>query len=181
MMKIKNLTQQEVIDLIRYDPETGECVWNKLDVKWFIRSDGAARKYCDRWNDTHFGKKIVRKSSDGYLEFTFRSLSCKLHRLIWFRQTGEWPEIIDHINGIRNDNRWCNLRNVTTQENCKNQKLRRNNTSGVPGVNKPKGSNLWVVTIGRVNLGLFSSFEEAVAVRKAAEIEYGYHPNNGRK
>lgn len=46
------------------------------------------------------------------------------HRVIWFLQTGLWPDdnlVIDHINGARNDNRWMNLRQVTTAENNANR------------------------------------------------------------
>jgi hypothetical protein len=61
---------------------------------------------------------------------------------------GYFPEYqIDHINGIRDANRWCNLRHVTQSCNSKNVlNLRKSNTSGVTGVNRSK-NNKWLVRI----------------------------------
>jgi hypothetical protein len=40
-----------------------------------------------------------------------------MHRYVWFLRHGEWPNIIDHINGVRQDNRIDNLRSVSIREN----------------------------------------------------------------
>lgn len=50
-----------------------------------------------------------------------------MHRLVMFAQQGQE---IDHINGNRLDNRKCNLRFVTRQQNLYNKK-KRNNTSSI--------------------------------------------------
>jgi len=105
------------------------------------------------------------------------------HRVIWRMQTGEVADDVDHINGDRGDNRWANLRNVTRQENMRNRKLGRNNTSGFHGV-KQAYWGAWQAYIwkdcGSVCLGAFSTKEEAIAARKSAEAALGYHPNHGR-
>ena len=100
--------------------------------------------------------------------------------------TGKWPNgEVDHINGIRDDNRWCNLRDVTKSENQRNAKIRKVNTSGFNGVDFHTKHNKWRARIyvdGRSELlGYFSNFFVACCVRKAAEQEHGYHPNHGRK
>ena len=41
---------------------------------------------------------------------------------------------IDHINGIRHDNRWENLRSASRRDNRQNLKTYENNTSGYPGI-----------------------------------------------
>ena len=66
-----------------------------------------------------------------------------VHRLIWVYMTGEQPDTVDHIDGDGLNNKWSNLRNVTHRENAKNQKLFKNNTSGVSGVCFRKDSGKW--------------------------------------
>ena len=61
-------------------------------------------------------------------------------RLAWYWMTGAWPTAeIDHINGDKSDNRWCNLREATRSQNECNKGLKANNTSGVKGVRKVGG------------------------------------------
>jgi hypothetical protein len=57
----------------------------------------------------------------GYLRITVLGKSYYAHRLAWFYMNGEWPDQIDHINGIKSDNRIENLRNVTVQQNNQNK------------------------------------------------------------
>lgn len=79
----------------------------------------------------------------------------------------------DHINGERLDNRRCNLRLVTKQQNALNSKKYKNNTSGYTGVYKR--NNSWVAYIyykkQYINIGSFKSKEEAIAARQQKEIE----------
>ena len=106
------------------------------------------------------------------------------HRAIWAMVYGYWPKEVDHINGDPQDSRLENLREVTHRENCLNGRTRSRNASGANGVNWDSSRNKWLVRIqteyGARNCGRFDSFEEAVAARKTAEAQYGYHPNHGR-
>lgn len=84
--------------------------------------------------------------------------------------------VVDHINHNPLDNRKCNLRICTQQENSFNKKKMSNNTSGVIGVLWRKDINKWIAQI-RINgkyiyLGCFDTLEQAIEVRKKAEIEY---------
>lgn len=94
-----------------------------------------------------------------------------MHRII-----NKTPENMDtdHINRDKLDNRKCNLRTVTRSQNFMNINPRKNNTSGVKGVQKNKNS--WMARI-KINyqtiyLGTFIHFEDAVAAREAAEKKY---------
>ncbi len=118
----------------------------------------------------------------GYVQFQYQGQTYKAHRVIWLCIHGCWPGELDHINGNRADNRIENLREVTRQENLRNQKVRINSSTGVMGVTRD--GKKWRARI-RVNgkfihLGYFDAMEGAVAARKAADIKYGFHENHGR-
>lgn len=76
-------------------------------------------------------------------------------------------KVIDHINGIRNDNRLCNLRQVSQDINCQNKHNER--SSIFPGVFYDKKVNKWRCTVGKGNgesytqktIGTYSTEEEA--------------------
>ena len=110
--------------------------------------------------------------------------SYRAHRLAFLYMLGRLPDgEVDHINHIKDDNRWENLRDVTKQDNCKNLGLSKANTSGVTGVHFFKRDKKWRASItvdGKIiNLGHYDGFDEACKVRKRAEIEHNYHSNHG--
>jgi len=121
-------------------------------------------------------------NSWGYLQVCTKGKTYKAHRLVWLIEKGVWPDELDHINGLRTDNRIENLREVTRKENLRNQKTRCTNSSGVMGVGKEGGR--WRARIridGRsIHLGYFERLEDAAKARKDADEKYGYHQNHGR-
>ena len=96
-----------------------------------------------------------------------------LHRFIM-----DAPEdmVIDHANGNKLDNRKSNLRICTAEENAFNNKTYETNKSGYPGIDWHKKAGKWRARIqvqGRqIHLGLFESLDEAIQVRRQAEIDY---------
>lgn len=82
---------------------------------------------------------------------------------------------IDHIDGIRHNNKKNNLRLATSQQNAFNAGLKQDNKSGYKGVSWNKNRNKWVSTITKngktIYLGLFKDINDAINVRKEAEIE----------
>ena len=123
-------------------------------------------------------------NTGGYLiAYIFRK-QYYIHRLIWLYHYGYLPKEIDHINGIRTDNRIENLREVTTQENARNQKRSSINTSGIIGVSYFNPNKCWIayITINykHIHLGYFKNKEDAILARKEAEVEYKFHQNHGR-
>lgn len=102
-----------------------------------------------------------------------KNLAFAVHRIIWFMETGTDPMFhdIDHINRIKDDNRWINLRMVSRSENSFNQQ--KCTTEIYPGVHKRKNRYCARIMIDyvRVNLGSFKTAEEAIRRRKEAEIE----------
>ena len=126
-MRISELTQEErkafeehILSTYRYDAATGKLI-NK------------------KWNREYLG--VIDKNK-GYVRVNvyFQGEQFKLwkHRLVFFLVYGRFPKEIDHINGIKTDNRIENLREVNRSENEVN-KLRRwkkNPDSGLPGIYK---------------------------------------------
>ena len=86
--------------------------------------------------------------------------------------------IVDHIHGkeTRNDNRRCNLRIGTKQQNVFNRDLTKANTSGVMGISYDKNKDKWITRIGynyqSIYLGAFTEKEDAIKARIKAEEEY---------
>lgn len=99
--------------------------------------------------------------------------------IAWAMMTGKWAETdIDHINRVKNDNRWCNLRLASRSQNMGNEGLRSNNTSGFKGVTLDVQSGLWRAQIRlhgkKTNLGRFVTKEEAAAAHdEAARKSFG--------
>lgn len=160
---------------LRYEPETGKLFW--LDYEGMPNS----------WRTKWAGKEALAcDNGAGYLYGHIDHVKFRAHRVAYAIHYGEWPDNpIDHINGVRNDNRISNLRAVAQQENQKNMSMRRDNTSGVTGVSWHKRRNGWRVAI-KVNkrlkhIGYFDTIEEATAARKEASVKYGYTERHGTK
>lgn len=142
----KDLEHSELIKRITYDPETG----------LFVRKIRRIKPYAGTVN-----------SQSGYIDIGILGKTYKAHRLAWFYVYKVWPrEDIDHINGIRTDNRLCNLRSVTRRINLQNlRKPKPKNKSGFLGVCQHKKSGKWIAQIrilGKVTkLGYFETPELA--------------------
>lgn len=101
------LTGSRLAELLDYSPDTGDF----------------------RWRGGH--KKTVRgavagtNDKDGYRIICIDRKMIRAHRLAWVWMTGKWPENeIDHINGVKDDNRFCNLREATHRQNSFNRPKR---------------------------------------------------------
>jgi len=172
--------------LLRYDPDTGLLFWRKRTSDMFNGgASGGRDSSCRSWNTRHGGKEAF--TSDDIKSYKRVAIFGKIyyaHRVMWALFYGEWPnDQIDHINGIKYDNKISNLRVVTHAENQRNKRICRANTSGITGVVWNKRDKNWRAQIkvdGRMkSLGYFDCKSAAAIVRKAAEVKYGFHANHG--
>lgn len=152
-----------------YNPETGVITWKVNRSRGVKPGDIAG--YVNS-----AGYRVLRLFGRGY----------QAHRIAWLLTYKKWPvNQLDHENHARDDNRLCNLRIASALINAHNKKLGVNNSSGVMGVNWKESRNKWEVRImkrgKRKNLAYTDDFFEACCVRKAAEIEQGFHPNHGKQ
>lgn len=131
-------------------------------------------------------KILGSDNSSGHLKTQIGTKQYVLHRLAWLYEQGEWPVgIIDHIDHNRKNNAIENLRDVSIKENSKNQRIGKNNKSGVTGVFWNAGKNKWQACIKvdgkNKHLGYFVNIEDAVGVRRTANKTYGFHKNHGKR
>jgi hypothetical protein len=115
---------------LEYDPETGAIYKNGTLVK-LHRMGGTKSE----------GEYLAHKNTYA-------------HRIAFFLMTGRWPKYVDHINGDKTDNRWCNLREATMAQNKANESLRSSNKSGLKGVSWHKAAGKWEAH-GTKYLGLY--------------------------
>lgn len=120
---------------------------------------------------------------DGYINIEVHGKAIRAHRLAWFSVHNEIPNEIDHINGIRSDNRISNLRKSTRHQNCCNKKVRKDSGTGFKGVHYCKKSGKYKGDVSvkrkRYHIGYFKTLEEARAAvmkfRNKHHMEFANH------
>ena len=163
------LTQSELHRLFEY--KGGSLVWRELVT-------------------TRTGKRIGTVAGylhpSGYRHISVHGKQYKAHRLMFLYHYGWTPEFIDHINGVKDDNRIENLRSATKAENCRNVGLPSHNTSGIKGVTKMPRLETWRARLcvnGRLfQVGGFKTKELAAEFLELwREFAHGAFANHGLK
>lgn len=164
------LTFEEAKEPFTYYRETGVIKWRKRTC------DGQRKNLVAGCTSTGY---------NGYTGIRFKGKLYYAHRIAMLLAYGFYGgELeVDHINHVRDDNRLSNLRFVTRSDNCRNKSRSSNNTSGVMGVYYERAKRKYraQIKVDRVNiyLGRFVTLEEAIEVRKAAELKYKFNTNHG--
>ena len=101
------ITQERLKELVVYDPETG--VFTSTPTRLPRRGTRASA--------------LGNVNRKGYAQHAVDGVRYSLQRMAFIYMTGDYPKPpyeIDHINGIKTDNRWCNLQVVTHRDNMNN-------------------------------------------------------------
>ncbi len=155
------MNQDELKNLLHYDDETGLLYWKTKCARNVKIGDVAG----------------TNKHWSNYIFIRINNKIYPAHKLVWLYHHGVYPSgCIDHVNGIRNDNRIDNLRHATRAQNSQNMRMFKSNTSGVKGVDWQKGSQKWRVRLqvnhNRIDIGSFYCLELAELVANEARAKY---------
>jgi hypothetical protein len=162
------MNYEQANELFVYDPETGEL-----------------RNRVDRGYQAKAGTLAGGRRGEGYSYVEIRGKGYLIHRVAWLLTHGVWPAAqIDHVNGVRTDNRLANLREATQSENLYNRGAQTNNTTGFKGVCWDKHHRKYKAQImvqgKKINLGHFAAPEAAYAsYQSAAHANHGAFANPG--
>lgn len=161
------ITQSQLKKLFHYEPKTGLFTRKVSTAKCVKVGDIAG---CD--------------NGRGYLRIKIDGKNYMNHRLAFMYMIGRFPnEETDHINHDKHDNRWCNLRECSRQENLRNYPIGNRNKSGYMGVCYHKRQKKYCARIrtgsGSLHIGSFDSpLDASIAYRKEAD-RLGFHENHG--
>ena len=147
-------------------------ITQELVKEFFIYENGNLYWKINRTGKAKQGTKAGCLLGKGYRSCKIQGQQFLVHRIIFLYHHGYLPKFIDHINGVKDDNRVENLREATLSQNNSNSKIRSNNTSGIKGVSWDKKSKKWLVYINlhyqRKYIGRYNTIEEA---EKAIKIK----------
>lgn len=163
-----------ICELVDYSEHTGLLIWKLRESDLSFNKTFAGKVVGNKYSP--------HKSRTSYIRLRIENRTYQAHRLIWALYHGEWPKgIIDHIDGNGTNNRIDNLRDVSEQDNFRNCRLSKNNTTGANGVWNQSGRYVAEIMVDRkkVCLGSYGTLEEATAARKAADKIYGFYYTHG--
>lgn len=164
----KEIPLSVVSELLEY--EDGHLRWKHRDTKWF-----RSNQHYKAWNKNFAGKLAGHEKGNGYIGVTILSEEYLVHRVVYGMFHGYVPQIVDHIDLNRSNNRIENLREINSQGSNCNVGISVRNTSGIKGVSWNSANNLWKAQIckhGKTTyLGMYKNIEDAAAAYAAASKE----------
>jgi len=168
-------SQQYLRECFDYDEQSGVLTWKERPRHHFNRDQD------HKWWNGRYAGKTAGGVSGGYANVEIERTNYKVHRIAYKWATGLEPVMLDHIDGVRDNNALSNLRPATNTINQRNVVMRKNNTSGITGVSRQNGRWIANITVDRKQkyLGYYDKLDDAIAARRDAEAKYGFDPYHG--
>lgn len=137
----------------------------------FSYRDGELYALIDR-GKTLAGARVGTLCRNGYVRLGLDYVEYQAHRVIWKMHYGTEPDIIDHINGIRHDNRIENLQELSNRENVSKGYAATALPTGVKKMRSGKYGARILFGEKRIWLGTFGTIEEAAAAYHDALLQH---------
>ena len=127
--------------------------------------------------DVRRGGVSIGGDRSGYWYISIDGVQLPRSKVVWAYVHGRIPQSeIDHINGVRIDDRICNLRLAGRLQQMMNTKTYSNNSTGVKGVAYDSKRRVYVATLhfNKKQVGRLETkdFDMAVAFRRKLEEEF---------
>ena len=168
---LKLCPEQTVLrELLDYDAGRGVLIWRARNAAWF--------------NARFAGRDAGCSNQNGYAILRIGPKNYQTHRIVWKWFYGEEPpEMIDHIDGNKKNNRIDNLRATNHFANAMNTKMHRRNKTGVTGLSRRGPNGPWRARVQcfgvSYRVGTFTSIEEAEAALGVFRRKLGFSDRHG--
>ena len=153
----KEITHRELTERLSYDPESGLFRFKTHRCAHLV------------------GEVAGSVMCTGYIEIQLNKRKFLAHRLAWFYVNKRWPKNnIDHADGSRDNNAFCNLRQATQAQNTLNRAIQKNNKVGAQGVvwDSARGLYRAYANLNGVHyhLGRHATLAEAIEARRLGSL-----------
>ena len=176
-------TPEQLREALEYSPETGKLFWKSRPQRHFQN-----KRAWSAWNTRCAGREAFTGLIKGYRFGVFNNKKYMAHRVAWAIYYGSWPQrSIDHINGVRDDNRISNLRDISVADNARNmwaKKIDRALPTGVhidPRAKKHPYYAAIKVDGKQRRLGAFATVEAANTAYRNAAMQHGFSLRHGER
>ena len=172
-MTTTNPTADYLAQCFDYDEEAGALFWKRRPKEHYRYRTGPGI------NAKLAGKRAGNIFLGKYRQIYLDGKTLYEHRVIYALCTGQWPVMVNHIDGNGLNNRFSNLIAGDYKSNGKNLRRYTNNKHGYTGI-RPASGDRWEAHITEdghwKHLGVFPDKASAIRARRAAERRMGYSP-----
>jgi hypothetical protein len=151
------ITQEQLKQLVTYEPLTGKFI-SKVSRGKRVKPGDTLGSVCIKY---------------GYIYMRIDTVRYKAHRLAFLYMLGTIPKQIDHMDTVRDNNIWSNLREATAMQNSHNSNKYSTNTTGVKGLTYYADKRYYFAQITKAGVNhnksfCLASFESKEAAQEAA-------------